>query len=109
MKKASELTLLLANAIDNTEEFLSVINRHVSQCTDRKPLKLVMLQKAKNDAFDLAERLQVFSKKDLIKVWEAGLNAVRKILEIIGTANTDEEVSTRFRNIIQYTIHHVHI
>ena len=32
MKKANELILLLANALDNTEEFLSLINRHVSWC-----------------------------------------------------------------------------
>jgi len=49
-------------------------------------------QKAKSDAFDLAERLQVFAKKDLIKVWKAGLDTVRKILEILGTDHTNEEV-----------------
>ncbi|XP_065883679.1 condensin-2 complex subunit G2-like [Dysidea avara] len=84
MKKASELTLLLANALDDTEEFLSLINRH----------------KARNDAFDLAERLQVFAKKDLIKVWEAGLNTVRKILEILGTVTINQEEAEKLLNIL---------
>ena len=36
----------------------------------------------------------MFAKKDLIKVWEAGLNTVRKILEILGTVTINQEVST---------------
>ena len=34
----------------------------------------------------------MFAKKDLIKVWKAGLDTVRKILEILGTDHTNEEV-----------------
>lgn len=80
MKKTNDLLLALSSAPDNPGAFLSFITRH----------------KAKNDPFDFAELLQVFTKKDLLKLWEVGAAAVRKSLDKIkSVANqlSDEEAN----------------
>jgi len=48
-----------------------------------------MKQKTKSDAFDFVERLQEFSRKELLKLWEVASATVRKSLEKIESV-TDE-------------------